>query len=317
MSGCVHSDEKKPSAVKPRPAVMSRPTVKPRRAGTSAFVLERSHPICAFLYLVSVMGITVFTRNPVLLLQSLVGAVMLAALCGKLRKAGWLLLMAAAAALSNPLFSRSGVTILFFVGDAAFTLEALLYGAAFGVMLAAAVLWGSCASVFMTSDKYIWLFGRILPSAGLILSCSLRFVPLFVRRTGDFVKSRGADSVSGYIRAFTASVSYSAEEAMQISDSMKARGYASGRRTFYSPHRFAGRDFGALCLTLLCAGGTAALLVCGADGFLYYPAISPLRFSAASCVMYALFGVLCLLPSAAVCGERMRRFSCANQLRLL
>ena len=63
-----------------------------------------------------------------------------------MRGAPWLIATAALAAITNPVFAHNGATPLFFVGDIAFTLEALLYGAAFGAMLAASVMWGAAES---------------------------------------------------------------------------------------------------------------------------------------------------------------------------
>ena len=143
--------------------------------------LERMHPTVCFLYLLAVLGFTAFAREPVTVLISLSGSVLLAALSGGLKGAGWFGAVAVTGALANFLFVHNGETALFFVGDRAFTLEALCYGAFVGGMLAAVCLWGACAVRFVTSDKYIWLLGRIFPAAGLVLSCAIRFLPMFIR----------------------------------------------------------------------------------------------------------------------------------------
>ena len=49
-------------------------------------------------------------------------------------------------------------------------------------MLAAVALWFSCLSAVMTSDKFIYLFGRMIPALSLVLSMTLRFVPRFKRQ---------------------------------------------------------------------------------------------------------------------------------------
>jgi energy-coupling factor transport system permease protein len=85
-----------------------------------------------------------------------------------------LLLMAAL----NPAFNHQGVTILFYLKNGnPITLESILYGAAAACMFIAVILWFSCYNSVMTSDKFIYLFGRIIPSLSLILSMVLRFVP--------------------------------------------------------------------------------------------------------------------------------------------
>ena len=168
--------------------------------------LERMHPAVGFLYLLGVLGITAFAGSPVVVLESLAGAALLAALSGRLRGIGWTVPIAFTAALANFLFVHNGATALFFVGDMAFTLEALAYGAFTGVMLAAVCLWGNNAVRYVTSDKYIWLFGSILPAAGLVLSCAIRFIPMFVRRTREFIAVQRCTTARGYLRAFSASV---------------------------------------------------------------------------------------------------------------
>lgn len=46
-------------------------------------------------------------------------------------------------------------------------------------MLAAVVTWFSCYTAVMTSDKFVYLFGRVIPALSLVLSMTLRFVPKF------------------------------------------------------------------------------------------------------------------------------------------
>lgn len=279
--------------------------------------MENAHPAVSFLYLVSVIGISVFSRDPVVLCLSVLGGALCVGFCGKLRSImGWLPVMAAAAALLNPVFSHSGATVLFFVGNTAYTAEALVYGAVFGAMLSAAALWSACGTRFMTSDKYIWLFGRIAPSAGMVLSCALRFVPLFIKRTKDFARARSAESVHGknalaiYLKAFSDSVGYSAEEAMLSAESMRSRGYGTGRRSFYSRYVFGARSMTALAAVTVCGGGSAVLMICGFGGFSYYPKLSGIDFSFGNIALYCLFGALCFMPSAAAVLEKMRRKSC-------
>ncbi len=271
--------------------------------------LEKLHPIPCFLYFLAVIGMTIFSRDPIILSESLAGAVLTAALSGRLRGTPWLLLTAALAAVTNPLFSHRGATPLFFVGDTAFTLEAILYGAAFGVMLTAVVLWGAAAARFMTSDKYIWIFGSILPSAGLVLSCAVRFVPLFISRTSEFAKARRASSVKDHLGAFSAALSYSSEEAMSAADSMKSRGYGTGRRGFYSDCRFTSRDIFLLVVVAICGIACVTLTAAGAGEFYFYPALSRFKFRVADIALYAVFGVLCALPAALILREEIKRCS--------
>lgn len=273
--------------------------------------LERMHPAVCFLYLLAVVGVTAFAGNPVLVLESLGGAVLLAAFSGGISGIGAYVGLAAAAALANFLFVHKGATVLFFVGNTAFTLEALAYGGLIGAVLAAVCIWGASAVKFLTSDKYIWLFGRILPSAGLVLSCAVRFLPMFVWRTKEFIavqenSGTARGTVSGYLRAFSASVGYSAEQAMDSALSMRARGYGTARRTSYSLYRFNGRTATALSITVILGGMCAVLMLSGSGRFWFYPALSKLGLRAADIVLYCGFGMLCLLPTLVIILERFR-----------
>lgn len=256
------------------------------------------HPAASFLYALALLGITAFSRNPLIAAESLVSAAALALISGRLRGIGWTCAVAAAAVLANFLFVHNGATALFFVGDLAFTLEALCCGIVTGVMLAAVCAWGSNAVRFVPSDKYIWLFGKIAPSAGLVLSCALRFVPLFIRRTREFIAVQRRTTVSGYLAAFTASIGYSAEQAMDSALSMRSRGYGTAKRTSYSVYRFTKSTAAALGVTAALGGVCAALMICGAGDFTFYPALSRIPARPLDTVLYCAFGVLCILPAA-------------------
>lgn len=75
----------------------------------------------------------------------------------------------------NPLFNTQGATVLFrWIQGRPFTLEALGYGVATGGMFLSILLWFSCYNAVMTSDKFIYMFGRMIPTISLILSMVLR-----------------------------------------------------------------------------------------------------------------------------------------------
>lgn len=82
--------------------------------------------------------------------------------------------------LINLAFNHEGATILAYLPSGnPLTRESILSGIAAAAMLAAVVTWFSCYTEIMTSDKFIYLFGRIRPALSLVLSMTLRFVPKF------------------------------------------------------------------------------------------------------------------------------------------
>src|SRR5690606_15261610 len=84
----------------------------------------------------------------------------------------------------NPLFNHQGVTILFYLERSGnpVTLESILYGISSAIMFVTVIMWFSCYNKVMTSDKFIYLFGRIMPKLSLLLSMTLRFVPRYIEK---------------------------------------------------------------------------------------------------------------------------------------
>lgn len=147
-------------------------------------VFSSYHPLVAMLYFVLVLFFTMCLLHPVSLLISLLTATLYALLLNggtALRKSlRYLLPMLLLAILLNPAFNHAGMTILCYLPSGnPLTLESILYGIAAALMLVAVMLWFRCYTVVMTSDKFIYLFGRIIPALSLVLSMTLRFVPRF------------------------------------------------------------------------------------------------------------------------------------------
>lgn len=147
---------------------------------------SRCHPVVNFFYFVIVLGFTMFMQHPVFLLISFLGSTVYAVWLNgwkKVLKMNFLFTLPGLmiVALMNPLFNHYGVTTLLYVESSgnAVTLEALVYGIVLGCVLFIVIQWFSCYNRVMTSDKFIYLFGKAIPALSLILSMALRFVPRF------------------------------------------------------------------------------------------------------------------------------------------
>ena len=80
------------------------------------------------------------------------------------------------------------------------TLESMLYGLASAALLSATLLWFTCYNAVMTSDKFIYLFGRVIPALSLVLSMTMRFVPRFrtqLHTVAQAQKYMGRDTENG------------------------------------------------------------------------------------------------------------------------
>ena len=239
------------------------------------------HPTINFLYFALVLLFSMCLMHPVYLAISLTGALAYDIYL-KGRKAArfavmGLLPMAVFAALVNPAFNHEGATILTYLPSGnPLTLESMLYGAAAAVMLASVVLWFSSYNEVMTSDKFVYLFGRVIPALSLVLSMSLRFIPKFKAQMQTVSEAQaciGRDTKNGSVlrrvgnavKIFSILVTWSLENAIETADSMRSRGYGLPGRTAFSIYRFDDRDKAALAWLIFCgaylisgwmAGGT-------------------------------------------------------------
>ena len=247
------------------------------------------HPAVNLLFFTEVLGFSMFLLHPMCLAVSLAGAAAYDLyLNGKKALAFCLkgiLPMMAVTALLNPGFNHQGATILAYLPSGnPLTLESILYGLAAAAMLAAVVLWFACFNTVITSDKFVYLFGRIIPSLSLVLSMALRFVPRFkaqLRTVTRAQKCIGKDPARGgllhRIRCAGASlstmVSWALENGIDTADSMNSRGYGLPGRTAFSIYRFDRRD--RLALAALLALGAAVLAGAALDGLTwrYFPTV--------------------------------------------
>ena len=127
------------------------------------------HPAVCFLYFVLVLGLTMLVMHPVSLAVSLGSAIAYSVMLNGRRAVRFqlriILPMMLLAALVNPAFNHAGVTVLAYLPSGnPLTLESILYGIAAAAMLAAAMSWFSCYTAVMTSDKFVYLFGRVIPA---------------------------------------------------------------------------------------------------------------------------------------------------------
>lgn len=275
---------------------------------------ERLHPVLLFVYFMAVIFITMFTTHPILLSISFVCSIWF---CGMLIGAKKLLVRLAYTvpviliiAITNPIFSHNGETELFFFNGNAVTLEAILYGLDIAVMIVSVFYWFQCYHEVMTSDKFIYLFGRIIPKLALLLSMTLNFIPKFKRHyreiddsqkaLGIYFSGRYTDKIRSKIRVLSILVTWSLENSVDTADSMRARGYGLKGRTSYSVFTWTSRD---TVMAVAIFGLTAAvcfLMSQGYSEYWFYPTFKKLNWSPLSLVLYISLFVLMILS---VCTE--------------
>lgn len=216
----------------------------------------------------------------------------------------------------NGLFSHYGVTILFVMKSGNnFTLEALIYGFVYAVRISAMLLWLDCFNEVITSDKFIFLFGRFSPRFALVVSMVLRFIPLIRAQSEEIAKaekgigntvssSRFTEKVSKAARRLSILVSWTLEKGIDTSDSMRARGYGLRSRTSYNSYIFSKKDIfvtafsiAALLLTFLTVDSFSAS---------YNPTIDISAPGLLSVISTVIFTSILLMPATLDLREEKR-----------
>lgn len=270
------------------------------------------HPIVNFIYFVFVIGFSIFFMHPICLLISMVCSFVYSVmLIGKRRikiNLIYMLPMLVIMALINPLFNHEGVTILrYFPNGNPLTLESIIYGGCAALMIINVISWFSCYNQVMTSDKFIYLFGRIIPSMSLIISMTLRFVPKFSEHLKTVINAQkciGRDISAGNVikRArngvliLSIMITWALENAIETADSMKARGYGLPGRTAFSIFNFDKRDKKAvLFISIL---GTYIFIgnLMGKMYFRFFPSIKLVGSSLFSISLMMSYFLLCMCP---------------------
>lgn len=275
-------------------------------------IFSTYHPLVNFSYFSFIFIFSMVFMHPVCLTITLISAfIYSASLNGKKaikRNLTIILPTILVTALINPAFNHEGITILTYLPNGnPLTLESIVYGVAAATMLAAVITWFTCYNKIMTSDKFIYLFGRIIPALSLVLSMSLRFIPKFktqINIVSNAQKSIGNDVSSGNIfkRAkhgitiLSIMITWSLENAIETADSMKSRGYGLPGRTAFSIYQIEGKDKKALITIVLL--GTYVLLggLVGKFKWRYFPSIKGARTGLYTISLWITYITLCLIP---------------------
>ena len=279
------------------------------------------HPIVNLTYFLMVLGCASFLRHPVCLGIALVSSTIYASvLTGKenlIRIIKGMLPMSVMIIIINPLVNHRGVTILgYFRSGNPFTLEACIYGFAAAAIIWSLVQWFVCWNRIMTTEKLIYLFGRLMPALSLVVSMSLRFVPRYQRQLhkimdaqkqlGKFGKGAGVISrLKLSIRVLSIMTTWAIEHAVETAQSMKGRGYGLPGRTAFSIYRWQARDTRLFIFELVL--GVSVLIggIRGSFQWSWMPIMSSLHITVENGLIFGNYLLLTLLPAGLNGKEEM------------
>lgn len=228
-----------------------------------------AHPVSTLLFYAVIFIVSLTAAHPLTLLTSLSCAFMYdLKLRGKNAVSFFIkviLPLTLLCALFNGFFNHSGNTVLFpLPAGKSFTLEAVVYGLIFALRADCMLIWLFSFNEVVTNDKIIFLFGRISPRIALILSMSLRFIPLLSEHSQDILMAEkgigNATASKSLIKRMQSTskrlsilISWSLERGMDTQHSMLARGYGLPHRTSYNNYTLRVRDMLLIAFSLLSA----------------------------------------------------------------
>ncbi|CAH1200594.1 Energy-coupling factor transporter transmembrane protein EcfT [Paenibacillus plantiphilus] len=270
------------------------------------------HPIVNFGYFAAILIFSMVFMHPVFQCIALVSAVVYSIMLkgrGAVRfNLLYMVPLLLLTAAMNPAFNHEGVTILFYLSNGnPITLESILFGAAAACMFVTIIIWFSCYNAVMTSDKFIYIFGKIWPALSLIFSMALRFVPRYltqIRIISGAQKCIGRDVTQGNIwrraRNGIAIVSimttWALENAIETADSMKSRGYGLPNRSSFSIFRFDSRDMIVSAAMLGCMSVVLIGAAMGENTIRFFPSVKMIELTPFSVVVYGSYLMLCMMP---------------------
>ena len=268
------------------------------------------HPLVNFIFFILAAVFAMFFSNPFFLVVSVTASVLYLFILKGTRAGGtflWAMVLFIMVTLLNPIFNTAGETVLFWYLGRSFTLEALLYGGVMGGIFLTVMLWFSCYNEIMTSDKFIFLFGRLIPSVSLILTMILRLVPSLQRKIsqisgarrciGKYSDENKRDKLKNTMDVLCVLMAVSLEGAVITSDSMRSRGYGLKGRTSFAAYEFRARDIIISCIMFLSAAGVIYSAVMGCTSAEFIPSVKIAELNSNGIVGLASYAVLLLIPS--------------------
>ena len=275
------------------------------------------HPAVNFLFFVGAIGFGVVIQHPAYLAAGGVcGLVYYLLLQGwrGLKLLGTMIPMFLLISLINPLVNTYGKTVLFTYFGRNWTWEAMVYGMVLGGMFVLMMVWFGCYNQVLTSDKFVALFGRLIPSLSLLLVMVLRLIPSFMRKSRQIIGARNSigkggnenttfrEKAASGMTVLSALTDWALEGSIVTADSMRSRGYGSTKRTSFRLYRMTARDWVVLTVEGILALMVVYTIATGGTGasFTYRISIAPLTWG------YGAYWAFLLIPTAIQIKEEVQ-----------
>ena len=272
---------------------------------------EACHPAVNLIYFAAVVFGMISFKHPIFL-----GISFFCAFAYSVKRNKWkavifntiLIPLAVLFALYYSSYHHFGMTELGinFVGNR-LTLESMIYGLVLGFVIAGVMIWLSCVYSVFTTDKVVYLFGKVSPRLSLFLAILLRMVPR-IKKEGQRINmaqkgiGRGTNQGNIFqrfvncIRVFSMLISWTIGALRQSSDSMRARGSVLRGRTAFSIYRFDNRDRAYVIGLFACLTVTYMGYLLRQTRMIYDPRLLWTPITVMSYVFYLGYAIFCLMP---------------------
>ena len=272
---------------------------------------ERCHPAVNLIYFAAVITGTLCFQHPVFLCISFLCSCAYSIRRNRRKAAVFdlcLIPCAAAFAIYYSSYHHFGVTVLQqnLIGNN-MTLESLVYGLVLGICVAGVCIWMSCMYSVFSTDKMVYLFGRVSPRLSLFLAILLRMVPRIKKEAKKINMAqqgigRGAGQgnlwqrIKNTVRIISMLVTWTIESLVSASDAMRSRGSSLRGRTAFSIYRFDNRDRAYVIGMFTCMTLTLMGVLLGVTDMVYDPRIIWNPVTPLALLFYMGYLVLCLMP---------------------
>ena len=272
---------------------------------------ELCHPAVNFIYFASVIAGMICFQHPVFLCISFVCAFAYSIKRNKWKALIFNLLMIPliiAYGLYYSSYNHFGITVLSvnMIGNN-MTIESIVYGMVVGTIVTGVMIWFSCVYSVFTTDKVVYLFGKVSPRLSLFLAITLRMVPRIKKEAMRINRAqqgigRGINQgnilrrMRNGIRIFSMLLTWLIDALTTCSESMQNRGSTLRGRTAFSIYRFDNRDRAYVIGVFTCLTVTMMGVMLNQTNIIYDPQIVMNPITPMSWVFFIGYAAVCLMP---------------------
>lgn len=276
------------------------------------FLTFNNNPITDFTYFISLITLSIICNNPIVVIINFISSIIiLFIIVDDIYKVmhtlksyiPFILIIS----IFNPLFVHKGYTILFYLNNNPVTLEAFAYGIINSIKIVTTIIWFKNYSIIISSEKIVYIFGKIVPSMAIIISIVSRLIPVLKYRLNlitVYKKNTGLvpyklnyiEKIKFGCNSISILITWALESSIQTIYSMNARGFGFKNRTSFSIYKFLKKDFIYIFIVLILSIILITVNISGILQFNFYPFIDSLVISINSIILFVLYTILLFLP---------------------